>query len=63
MGKFFIENEKEEAVTDNGDRYPAMLNEFLFTKIKEEDIGKIWFNRTALCATQPKQHSMFAPCF
>ena len=34
-----------EAVTVNGDRYPAMLNEFLFTKIKEEDIGNIWFQQ------------------
>ena len=25
----------------NSDRYWAMLNEFLFTKIKEEDIGNI----------------------
>ena len=34
------ENEQEEAVTGNGDRYRAMLNEFLFTKIK-----KIWFQQ------------------
>ena len=27
------------AVTVNGDRYQAMLNEFLFIKIGEEDIG------------------------
>ena len=33
-----------EAVTVNGDRYRAMLNEFLFTKIEEEDIGNIWFD-------------------
>ena len=31
------------AVTVNGDRYRAMLNEFVFTKIEEEDIGNIWF--------------------
>ena len=31
----------------NGDRYRAMLNEFLFTKIEEEDIGKIWFQQDA----------------
>ena len=37
-----------------------MLNEFLFTKIEEEDIG---FNRTALRATQPKLHSMFCALF
>ena len=39
---FFFENEQGEAVTVKGDRYWAMLNEFLFTKIEEEDIGNIW---------------------
>ena len=33
--------EQEETVTVNGDRYRAMSNEFLFTKIEEEDIGNI----------------------
>ena len=37
----FFENEQGKAVTVNGDRYRVMLNEFLFTKIKEEDIGRI----------------------
>ena len=41
IGPFFFENEQGEAVTVNGDRYWAMLNEFLFTKIEEEDIGNI----------------------
>ena len=53
IGPFFFENEQGEAVTVNGDRCRAMLNEFLFTKIEEEDIG----NRTALCATQTKLHT------
>ena len=48
----FFKNEQGEAVTVNGDRYRAMLNEFLFTKIEEDDIGNICFNRTALRATQ-----------
>ena len=43
IGPFFFENEQLEAVTVNGDRYLAMLNEFLFTKNEEEDIGNIWF--------------------
>ena len=30
--QFFFENKQEEAVTVNGDRYRAMLNEFLFPK-------------------------------
>ena len=36
---------KGEAVTVNGDRYQAMLNEFLFTKIEDEDISNIWFQQ------------------
>ena len=45
IGPFFFENEQEEAVTVNGDRYRPVLNEFLFTKIEEEDIGNIWFQQ------------------
>ena len=45
IGPFFFENEQGEFVTVNGDRYRAMLNEFLFTKIEEENIGNIWFQQ------------------
>ena len=38
IGPFFFENEQGEAVTVNGDRYRTMLNEFLLTKIEEEDL-------------------------
>ena len=41
IGTFFFKNEKGEAFTVNGDRYQAMWNEFLFTKIEVEDIGNI----------------------
>ena len=52
IGPFFFENEHGEAVTVNGDRYRAMLNEFLFTKIKEEIIDNIWFQQDgATCHT------------
>ena len=52
IGSFFYENEQGEAVTVNGDRYRAMLNEFLFTKIEEQDIGNIWFQHDrATCHT------------
>ena len=43
IGTFFFANEQREGVTVNGDRYRAMLNELMFTKIEEEDIGNIWF--------------------
>ena len=45
IGPFFFENKQEEAVTVNGDRYWAMLNKVLFTKIQEKDIGNIWFQQ------------------
>ena len=45
IGPSFFENEQGEADTVSGDRYRAMLNEFLFTKIEEEDIGNIWFQQ------------------
>ena len=52
VGPFFFENKQGEAVTINGDRYQAILNEFLFTKIKEKDIGNIWFPQDgATCHT------------
>ena len=44
MGNFF-ENKQGVAVTVNGDRYRALLNEFLFTKIEEGDTGNIWFQK------------------
>ena len=45
IGPFFFENEQGEAVTVNGDHYRALLNEFMFTKIEEEDIGNIWLQQ------------------
>ena len=52
IGAFFYENEQGEAVTVKGDRYRALLNECLFTKIEEEDIGNIWFQKDdATCHT------------
>ena len=38
IGPFVFENEQGEAVKVNGDRYR-------FTKIKEENIGNIWFQQ------------------
>ena len=52
IGPCFFENEQGEAVTVNGNRYRAILNEFLFTKIEEVDIGNIWFQQdVATCHT------------
>ena len=49
---FFFENEQGETVTVNDNCYRAMLNEFLLTKIEEEDISNIWFEQDgATCHT------------
>ena len=64
IGLFFIENEQGEAVIVNGDRYQAMLNEFLFTKIEEKDIGNIWFRQHgAMCHTAEATLDVLRPCF
>ena len=60
---FFFENEQGEAVTVNGDRYRAMLNEFLFTKIEEEDIGNIWFQQDGATCHTTELYSMFCALF
>ena len=43
--RIFFGNEQRETVTVNGDRYRAMLNEFLFTNVEEKDIGNICFQQ------------------
>ena len=64
IGPFFFENEQGEAVTVNGDRYWAMLNEFLFTKIEEGDIGNIWLQQVgATCHTAEATLDLLRPVF
>ena len=64
IGLFFFENLQGEDVTVNGDRYWAMLNEFLFTKSKEEDIGNIWFQQDgATCHTAEATLDVLRPVF
>ena len=45
MGPFFFGNEQGKAVTINGNCHRSMLNEILFLKIEEEDIGNIYFQQ------------------
>ena len=48
----------------NGDRYRAMLNEFLFTKIEEENIVNIWFQQNgAICHTAKATLDVLRPIF
>ena len=60
----FFENEQGETVTVNGHCYRAMLNEFLFTKIEEKDIGNIWFQQYgAKCHTAEATLDVLHPVF
>ena len=64
IGPFFFENEQGEAITVNGDRYRAILNEFLFTKSEGEDIGNIWFQQDgARCHTAEATLDVLCPVF
>ena len=64
IGPFFFENEQGDAVTVNGHRFRAMLNDFLFTKIKEEDIGNIWFSTEKRYMPFSRSYTRcFACCF
>ena len=64
IGPFFFENEQGKTITVNGDRYRAMLKEFLFTKIEEEDIGNIWFQQdAATCHTAEATFDILRPYF
>ena len=64
FGSFFFENEQGKAVTVNNDRYRAMLNEFLSTKIEEKDIGNISFQQDgATCHTAEAKLDILRPVF
>ena len=64
IGPFFFEKEQKEAVTANGDRYRAMLKEFLLPKIEEEDIGNSWFQQDGTtCHTAEATLNTLRPVF
>ena len=64
MGHFSSKMSKEKPLHSNGDRYRAMFNEFLFTKIKEDDIGNIWFQQDgATCHTAKAALDVLCPVF
>ena len=64
IGPFIFENKQGETVTVNGDRYRPKLNEFLFTKVAEEDIANIWFQQDgATCHTAEATLDVLSPVF
>ena len=52
IGAFFFENEQGAAVTVNGECYRAMINEFLFIKIEEDE-------KLTFMGLKPKQSKMY----
>ena len=59
IGPFFLENEQEEAVIVNGDRYRAILYEFLSTKIANN-----WLQQDgASCHTAGPKLDVLRPVF
>ena len=45
IGPFFFENEQGAAVSVIDERYRAILNEFLFPKLEEDDMDDIWLQQ------------------
>ena len=59
---FFFENEQGAAVTVDGEGYRAMLREFLFSKIEEDNMDDIGFQPDgATCHTFNLAIDLFAP--
>ena len=64
IGPYFFVNVQAEAVAVNGDHYGAMLIEFLFTQIEEEDIRNIRFQQDgATCHTAEATLDVWRPVF
>ena len=62
IGPFFFE--QGEAHSVNGDHFGAMLNEILYTKTEEEDIGNIWIQQDdATCHTAEAILVVLCPVF
>ena len=45
LGVFFFVDEKDRHVTDNGERYRAMLQDYLWPKLDELNINDMWFQQ------------------
>ena len=61
IGPFLFENEQRVAVTVNGKRYRAMLNDFLFLKIEEDDMDDIWSFQFHSDVSWPPRSSELTP--
>lgn len=52
IGPYFFRNEQGQHVTVNGERYRAMLTDYVFPKVEENDLGDYFFQQDgATCHT------------
>ena len=58
----FFEIEQEVDITANGDRYRAMLNEFMFQKIEEVDISNIWLQKDGAACHTAEEDTLYVLC-
>lgn len=64
VGPFFFENADEKAVTVNGERYRAMINDYLFPALAQENLDNIWFQQDgAPCHTAHSTIDLLATVF
>jgi len=62
IGPFFFENEQGAAVTVNGERYRAMLNEFLLPKFEEENRQHLVSTERRTLPHSQRYNRSFAHC-
>ena len=44
-GHIFLQNEADQNVTVNGERYKAMIKDFFILELKDVDVSNIWFQQ------------------
>ncbi|GFW89250.1 transposable element Tc3 transposase [Trichonephila clavipes] len=52
IGPYFFKNDEGHNVTDNGDRYRAMITNFFIPELNNHDVQELWFQQDgATCHT------------
>lgn len=64
IGPYFFEDENGQGVTVNGDRYRAMINNFLWPEITDMNLNDMWFQQDgATCHTANETMNLLASKF
>jgi hypothetical protein len=45
IGPFFLEDDREKALSTNGERYRDMIENFLWSKLEPLDVDQMWFQQ------------------